>query len=130
MARRFRRPGFENLPSDEDMKDAYRVHFPKLGRVFNDPQTEMDYMDWELSKGFTSRKEQMRTRHPTLNDEQIDALQKQFLEEEIEWINELAKRDKAANPDGDLETLDQAAGRVGGLTRASNAVEDKPPDGE
>jgi hypothetical protein len=119
-----------DLPTNEQITQGYRVHFPKLGRVFNDPQTEMDYIDWEISKGWTSREEEMRKRNPSLTDKQIRTLQDKFLEEEIRWINELAKRDKAANPDGDLETLDQAAGRQGGLTRASNAVEDKPPEGE
>jgi hypothetical protein len=68
-----------------------------------------------------------------MDDSQVRALMTQFLEEETWWINELAKRNMATNPDGNIETLAQAAGRAGGLTRADNAAqrqETETPDGE
>jgi hypothetical protein len=133
LARSFGHRLANELPTDEEMRVGYQVRYPKLGRVFNDPQVEMEWTDFEIAKGGLSRVEWMRLRNPAMDDSQVRALMTQFLEEETWWINELAKRNMATNPDGNIETLAQAAGRVGGLTRADNAAqrqETETPDGE
>lgn len=121
-----------SLPSAEAVRDGYRVQFPQVAKIFNDPTVEMAYVDWQIAKGLTSRKEQFRIRNSEITDEkQVDTLWHQYMDEESEWNDAMAARhmspgaDPSERGNNDNETAAQIDGRQGGLEKARRAVDDE-----
>jgi hypothetical protein len=125
-------PLAELMPSDEQVRDGYRVEFPRLARTFADPLQEKDFVDWELSRGLTNHRELLRVKYPNLDDEQLDELLLSNIEIQAKFIAELTKRDMSVTPGSPdaAQTPAQLFGAQGPKVRDGKQQPESDDDGE
>lgn len=117
MARQFRHPLAERLPSREQVLAGFRIDFGKLSRRFSDPTAETAWTDWLLSKGVTDQIEILRSQgNTTLDDEQLRDLIEKRLEVQA-WFNDAVTKRNLNMQGGDVTTAAQAFGAMGPAIR-------------
>jgi hypothetical protein len=129
ICRVMKRPGFENLPDAEKVRNGLQLDFGKLARSFADPKQESDYIDWLMGKGGLDQVELTRRIEGTnLSDEQVWGLIERRLENQAKFNGVLATRNLSLI-DGAVQGTAQTNGAMGPAVRDGTplVIEGAPP---
>lgn len=124
-------PDKDRLPQVDQVERGYTVSYPPLARKYKDPDEARKAIDWELSKGFIDYGEAFRKYMmiPGMSAEEAEALVMAKIDRQMKVIEKLTKRNMSLSPatvtPGLNETVAEANGRQGGITRAANAAENQ-----
>lgn len=107
------------LPPPDEVRQMLAIEFPSP-EVVTDPKARMELDTMELKLGLTSPAQIMQRRNPSLTLADCDAQMRANLENYASLLDFIAARNIPRDPGQATQTLAQAQGSVGGLTRAAN----------
>lgn len=109
------------LPSGADVRDALRLKFleplPNIDRA----KKRLELFSMQEKLGLASVTDLILEDRPELTREQAEQIVADNMSRHLARVDALAARNIPAGTDAALETVAQAQGRTGGLTRAANA---------
>lgn len=123
-------PLSRKLPKPEEVRDRLRVNFGALSRELEDPEKEILYQDWQLSRGQTSEVKIMRRKLGGASDDEAwREIQRNM--DERKRFNDLARQSNmSTNTEGSMLTAPEANGAMGTPVREAVRAAQQAAQGE
>lgn len=127
VARALKHPDAGDLPTVEQVRDGFRVRFPKLARSMANPKDQREQTEWEWTHGMSDPLEALAEQFPGLGEAELWKILEARLKRLARWHQMVTSRDFGMKPSQAMQTVAQMFGRMGPAVRDAN---NPPPEGE